>query len=441
VGVSAVVYNFVAPAKQSIERERITAEALAQAKAALIGFAVGIRVDAGAGGSPRIGDLPCPDITNSGEAGTSCSNGGGTTIGRLPWKTLGLPDLRDGYGERLWYAVTEGFKNNPAIGTLNSDSRGGITVRDRNGTVIRNGTNPDPFVPSGAVAVVIAPGDVLRRQGASAAQDRSPGAAQLLAANYLDIANIGGNEDNADFLDSTSNGFINGAVFDANGNMIVNDRLIAIRYEDIMPLMERRVAGEVLLCLTAYASANNGRYPWAATVASGGYTDQAGNRYGRVPDPPMSQTVLGIIPVSQPLLQPVLQAACALLPALCQGNSWPASPACNLSTSTWWQNWKEQVFYGVASAYAPSVSFDFLLNVPTGIDPGGPCPTCLTVNPPSALQNKQVVIVAAGKRLATQGARPSTIAADYMEGENSSDNDVFIKQSSSTTFNDTVVYK
>jgi hypothetical protein len=24
-------------------------------------------------------------------------------MGRLPWKTLRLPDLRDGHGERLWY--------------------------------------------------------------------------------------------------------------------------------------------------------------------------------------------------------------------------------------------------------------------------------------------------------------------------------------------------
>src|SRR5689334_19147629 len=95
VGVSAVVYTFASPAKRSIEAERITAAALADAKTALIGYAVGIRVDAGVAGTPRIGDLPCPDITNTGVAGGSCSNGGGTTIGRLPWKTLGLPDLRD----------------------------------------------------------------------------------------------------------------------------------------------------------------------------------------------------------------------------------------------------------------------------------------------------------------------------------------------------------
>src|SRR6185295_4229955 len=106
---------------------------------------------------------PCPDITNTGTAGGSCSNGGGTTIGRLPWKTLGLPDLRDASGERLWYAVTDSFKNNPAVGTLNSDSRGGITVRDRNGNVVNDGTDVGTFTRSGAIAIIIAPGGILRR--------------------------------------------------------------------------------------------------------------------------------------------------------------------------------------------------------------------------------------------------------------------------------------
>ena len=35
--------------------------------------------------------------------------------GRLPWKTLAIPDLRDGAGERLWYAVSVRFKRNNTI--------------------------------------------------------------------------------------------------------------------------------------------------------------------------------------------------------------------------------------------------------------------------------------------------------------------------------------
>jgi hypothetical protein len=45
--------------------------------------------------------LPCPDSTGAeGHAGASCP---GLTRGWLPWRTLGLPPLRDGTGTCLWY--------------------------------------------------------------------------------------------------------------------------------------------------------------------------------------------------------------------------------------------------------------------------------------------------------------------------------------------------
>lgn len=48
--------------------------------------------------------LPCPDTGagNEGEADASCA---ATAVGRLPWRTLGLPPLRDGAGECLWYEI------------------------------------------------------------------------------------------------------------------------------------------------------------------------------------------------------------------------------------------------------------------------------------------------------------------------------------------------
>src|SRR5262245_11131637 len=93
VGVSAVIYNFVTPARDAQERERITAAALAQAKQALIGFAAGVTL----GGAARPGDLPCPDQDNDGDADAvpACDTPA-LALGRFPWKTLGLPDLRDG---------------------------------------------------------------------------------------------------------------------------------------------------------------------------------------------------------------------------------------------------------------------------------------------------------------------------------------------------------
>ena len=78
----------------------------------------------------------------------------------------------------------------------------------------------------------------------------------------------GSSEDNADFIDGigAANGFIRGVIRDAGGNAIVNDRLIVITYQDLMPALQSRVAKEVLNCLAAYAAnpQNNGRYPWAA---------------------------------------------------------------------------------------------------------------------------------------------------------------------------------
>jgi len=61
---------------------------------------------------------------------------------------------------------------------------------------------------------------------------------------------------------------------------------MTITYQDMMPLLERRVSREVLNCLTSYASANNGRYPWAAPVTdvTTPYSDVINTRFGRLPD-------------------------------------------------------------------------------------------------------------------------------------------------------------
>jgi hypothetical protein len=489
VGVTILVYTLASPAKLAIERDRKTAEALAQAKAALIGFAAG--VDLGAGAS-RPGDLPCPDMDNDGDAESSCGNAAGTTgqsnrLGRLPWRTLGLPDLRDGNGERLWYAVSNNFKNNTRTicaapgnsGCLNSDTRGTITVRDRNGTMINDGSNPDPYTPSGTIAVIIAPGQVLRRQGAGSSQDRSctvgvncdasekctTSPATLTPkcnpVNYLDV--LSGTEDNAGFTDSSgTDGFINGNIFDASGSAVINDRLITITYGDLMPLLERRVAKEAFNCLVSYAAGSNNRYPWAAAMnlsAAGDYSSQQGERFGRIPDS-FADTLLGLIPASG-VLAPVVSSVCGLLPAVCMTNSWPttaASPPCYITTGSWWLNWKEHVFYGVADAYRPNVTAVLLppsvsVPAPTG------CGNCLTVDPPSTADNKRFTVVVAGKILQAPidaGGSPGTAQlprttvarkgdpANYLEhenGNNTGTSNIYSQQPTSTGFNDVLLYQ
>jgi len=162
------------------ERQMRTAQALAKAKEGLIAYAVAVLPDTSA---KRPGDLPCPDLDNDGDAQETCKTAS-ERIGRLPWRTLGLSDLRDANGERLWYALSTRFRRSTvnqceeAAGPrcLNSETPGTITVRDRQGTIVHDGAIPanDPAtVPTGAIAVVFSPGAVITRVGDSQPQDRS----------------------------------------------------------------------------------------------------------------------------------------------------------------------------------------------------------------------------------------------------------------------------
>lgn len=288
----------------SAQRDRITERALAQAREALIAYAAERPID----GAVGPGYLPCPDTDDDGWAETTCGSLSGhlgqpDRLGRLPWKTLGLPDLRDGSGERLWYAVSTRHK-----GLLNcaasrecrdmspASALGTITVRGADGRPIHDGTIADPrrAAAGGAVAVVIAPGEALVR-GDGRAQSRACGpgecdavgrclpdpprrAARCDPLNYLDVApSRAGGEDNAYFTDRTDvrsanvDGFIQGPVADALGGIAVNDRVVAIGYADLMPRVLARVAHEIANCLRA-----GGAEPIDACAT--------GERLGRVPD-------------------------------------------------------------------------------------------------------------------------------------------------------------
>lgn len=144
---------------------------------------------------PRPGDLPCPDRNNDGIAESSC----GTTsrLGRLPWRTLGLGDLRDGSGERLWYAVSERYKNNPRLLPLNADTPGTWSVTSAEGVTW------DASQSNGVVAVIIAPMQPLLRSDGWQQQRNDAGA--LLARNYLDSDGV---NDNANPLENSPNGFM-----------------------------------------------------------------------------------------------------------------------------------------------------------------------------------------------------------------------------------------
>ena len=150
VGALAVFVTGLNRATQQLERDRITNEALARAKEALIGWAATYR-DSHA--NEVFGYLPCPDTDNDGVAEPSCDSKDVSVIGRLPWKTLSLPPLRDGAGECLWYAVSGHAKDNSKTDELNWDVVGQFEIKEAitNAILAGAGSHNTPW------AVILAP--------------------------------------------------------------------------------------------------------------------------------------------------------------------------------------------------------------------------------------------------------------------------------------------
>jgi len=236
VGASFILVSSLNTNLRQYDRQGKTAVTLSDAKAALITYALTYPENVNPDDGP--GYLPCPDRTDPingtasliGSAGTSCSLGGGTIIGRFPWKTLNTSDLRDHTGERLWYAVSENFKNNPKIlPYLNSDSPGTISV---------DGVDD-------IVAVIIAPGSPVATQD----RDITNAATLINAANYLE----GGNESGFDTYTSRATGEF-------------NDQVIYITRQELMDSVEQRVVNRVRGVLQDYYT-TYGAYPWLAPFA------------------------------------------------------------------------------------------------------------------------------------------------------------------------------
>ena len=156
MGAAAILVSSLNSATLQIKRDEITANAMAQAKEALIGFAATYRDTHPSSGpvyDKMFGYLPCPAIDGNGNAG-NCGTTDVTLIGLLPWKTLGLPPLRDGSGECLWYAVSGRFKNTPKTAVLNWDTIGQLIVNDASGAILANGV----------AAIILSPRNVIGNQ-------------------------------------------------------------------------------------------------------------------------------------------------------------------------------------------------------------------------------------------------------------------------------------
>ncbi|MDY6993050.1 MAG: hypothetical protein SVR94_10675 [Pseudomonadota bacterium] len=405
-------------------RQFKTAQALAQAKAALLGFAA--TYSETHPGQPQ-GYLLCPDQDGDGDAdvlGHDCGQAGTTIMGRFPWKTLGLPPLRDGSGSCLWYVVSGSYKDKSAKNILTSDSNGLLIVANAQGEIIAGETPQNR-----AIALIFAPGPPIGRQSRS----RTPASNPTLcgsdnptddinqAHNYLEqvhsINNATGQYQGYQLPTAQPTLFVMGPRMRAThhqAQILFNDSLTFITPADFAPVYQRMqqwVAQRVYHCLTAYAQNNQGHFPWAAPLDNNSpeYHDAPQHRLGRIPEAQLVSTQESNPSMSTRWLSDPqtehLASSCgipqcfnALQSATCSGFIDKAG------YWWWWQQWKELVFFAVNEDYSPQDS-----------QPNTAGQLNLAGNP------QKVIVLVAGRTLSTQrrqSQRDKANINNYLEGGN-----------------------
>lgn len=287
------------------------AQALGTAKQALLGWATKNAMD---NTDPNPGRLPCPeapgfvgDPANEGVMSSFC--GAGTVVGRLPWRSLGLPKQVDAAGEPLWYVVSNGWKLNVGGATLgiNANSAGQLAVDSQ---------------PNAAVALIIAPGapmhvvpNAVQLAAGCVARAQSRGATPPNYLDYVECLNLGG-------ASARTAAPENGA------RTVQNDQVVVVTAAEVLAAVEAPVAlrlrRDVAPQLRAlYASAQWGGsvaapiYPYAARLHDGAGTTFNPDIYrGR------SGTSQGLIPMTASTCNALTAARCD--PAFVQWNA-PAS--------------------------------------------------------------------------------------------------------------------
>lgn len=297
LGVATAGLTFFRPTPAATVIEDRTGDALAQVKQALVGYASAFcsNPDPQFPECPtRPGELPCPDITNDGLADAPCAS---NRIGRVPWKTLRIPEPKDHAGETLWYAVASTFLSSAAI--INSHTTGNLrvfTVHEKEpaqATQVAEIAVPPSVTPAPptaeqatraavakGAAVIFSPGSAINGQnrGSSKATcGATPNVPRnLCPANYLESVVV----DNIVY----NNAAMAGPFISSRPATRFNDRLIYLTAADLIPPAEMRVGAALTKLLLDYRQGAKCRcFPWADSWEySGGIADIGVNR-GRFP--------------------------------------------------------------------------------------------------------------------------------------------------------------
>jgi len=410
----------------SPRRELATAEKLAMAREALLGYAV-IYPEARANRKGFVpGHLPCPDTDSSlgyegAEAGV-CAGKGISVLGRFPWRSLSMPPLKGSDTECLWYLVSGNHKAEPKADLLNPDTDGLIEIVSADGQTV---------IAENVVAVLFAPGAPLPGQTRSfrAGADGSECRRDYDARQYL--------ENNAP--NPAAEG-ITRVMVGKNESMtwITRDEWAARIEARLSPdiffaggeepdalMLTQRIAA----CVMAFGKANEfQRLPWAApleltaavpeTFHFSRLADQKNRLAGRPPYSVFnSLKALSAKDFTEQSFVTCIDkdsshSSCRLLvrgqcPDFEAVDGRPDGSSYN-SHNGWWDKWKDHFFYLVAPNFAPAA----VESEDCEAAPGG----CLLV----AGRPYAAAVIFAGEALEHQKRTGDDRmnAAQYLEGEN-----------------------
>jgi hypothetical protein len=454
IALTTIAYflNEFSPEKIQHQQAISTSKSLSRAKDALIAHAVS-RADINSPSAQpgRLGYLPCP-ANNNGEGNSvgNCGSRNEAALGWFPWRSLGLPPLRDESGACLLYAVSGSYKFRPPADMLNEDTYGMFQVVDESFNIVQ-GANPEDRV----VAIVFAAGKALPGQsrtynaGSQCGDDIDNFGAYLDryvdASGTIDNSRVtSGSVDQIDrFIHATAESMSDDAARPHN------DRFITITRDDIWPALMgraefdaadttgnskiRRVTEVLARCLAQYGNDNgNSRLPYPAPFNLNGndyregddYDDApavaGGQHFGRFPyivdsaDAEIPGTIAESRLFEKNFSAPPVHAEpndirqCDDLHVrfLTDPPGPPFPPNADLRTATsedriFWENRKDHFFYAVSNSYRPS-------SFPPDDTAGAPrCGNCISID---GVQYAAVVIYAGEKEPPFMQTRKAPIA-------------------------------
>lgn len=267
--LSAVYFSSISVSEIKVNNIEQTRAVLKQAKQALINYAITHAYGNGSGDLGEHGYLPCPDrngaIGVEGDQDANCSNRFKNVSGYLPWRTLGIPALKDASGSCLWYAVSGNYKSEPSSKLVNEDTEGAFQIA---GTGLSN-----------VVAVVFAPGAALSGQARNFDVNTYCGGDHINIAAYLEGDGVTNNAAIIDIEDGVDT-FIHASLTSAESHLspvLYNDHLITITREEIWGAMAAyrtelndrltEVTESLAACLLEYLNHpdnTNHKLPWPA---------------------------------------------------------------------------------------------------------------------------------------------------------------------------------